>query len=335
MLHNFANELTVAAIVPYYDGATASLEERHTTAARFDTVDELIEWGEFDGAVVALPNDIGPGVATQLAKAGKHLLVEKPGAGSADDLRELVAAVEETGVAFQAGYMWRYDEAAERLQRMYADERFGKPMSIEARFTTSDVNRRGPGHYLFDRQISTGGFFNWLACHCLDLVPFISGQSIAAVTARVGVFGTADVSVEDGGVAIMELADGSLATFVGGYWIPRWAGAHAWTFRGSERWVEWDPGRAATGGALDIHGPMPQWNAMEEVFTLPVDTTPGYGGIRGLRTVQDWLGAIRSGGRPCRNTPRTMLATLELIDAIYESSRSGRRIECSLGSDAS
>ena len=64
---------------------------------------------------------------------------------------------------------------------------------------------------------------------------------------------------------------------------------------------------------------------MEETFSAPVDDVPGYGGRNGQRLVQDWLDAIQH-GTPCRNTPESTLATLSVIDAIYESSRTGRRV---------
>lgn len=331
LLLNFGDAVKITAIVPGFGGATTSLEERHADAARFDTVDELIAGGQFDGAIVCLANDVGPAAIARLAAAGKHVLSEKPVAGRADDVRQIVEAVEKSGVAYQNGYMWRYDELAGRLRDMIADGRFGKMISIETTYVTSDVNRRGPTHYLFDPDKSIGGFFNWLGCHHLDLLFYITGQAIVGVTSRVGKFGATDVEVEDGGVALLDLEDGGLCTLVGGYWLPRWAGESHWTFRGSARWVHWDPGRGGTDGILEIHGPQPQWYAMEETFTLPKDTTPGYGGRRGVALVQDWLDAARSGGRPCRNTPASTLATCQLIDTIYQASAEGRRIECRIG----
>ena len=57
VLLNLGDAARVTAIVPRFGGATASLEERHTGAARFESVEELINHGEFDGAIVCLPND--------------------------------------------------------------------------------------------------------------------------------------------------------------------------------------------------------------------------------------------------------------------------------------
>jgi predicted dehydrogenase len=47
--------------------------------------------------------------------------------------------------------------------------------------------------------------------------------------------------------------------------------------------------------------------------------------------VRDWLDCVRTGRRDNRNRAPSMLATLELIDAIYVSSREGRRVECRIG----
>lgn len=331
LLRGFGEELAITAIVPGFGGATASLEERLAGVPRFETVEELLARGEFDGAFVGLPNSAAPQTMAQLARAGKHILAEKPAAASAVDFRPVVAAVRESGVAFQAGYTWRYDECANRLRRMVADGQFGKLISTEITFVTSDVQRRDPEHYLFDPQASGAGFFNWLGCHQLDLLLYLLQQPVIGVTARVGVFGAVATEVEDGGVALLDLADGSLATFVGGYWLPRWTGESRWCIRGSERWVHWDPARGGTSGVLEVHGPMPQWFAMEEVFTTPADTSPGYGGSRGRALVRDWLEAARAGGRDCRNSPDTALATLEVIDTIYRASREERRIACRIG----
>ena len=101
--------------------------------------------------------------------------------------------------------------------------------------------------------------------------------------------------------------------------------------RGSQRWVHWDAARKGTNGVLEIHGPQPQWHAMEEVYASPEDKTPGYGGKKGLLLVQDWLDCIKSGRRDNRNSARGMVATLELLDAIHQSSREGRRVECHIG----
>ncbi len=294
---------------------------------------ELLGSGtRLDGALVCLSNADAPVAVKLLAESGVHVLAEKPIAGSTTAIQDALDAVTRSSVAFQTGYVWRDDGGAERLRAMVQDGRFGSLIHVEMALITSDVRRRGADHYLFDRERGGGGFFNWLACHWLDLLLYVTGRAVVGVTARTGVFGATPIEVEDGGVAILELEGGGLATFLGGYWLPRWAGESRWTIRGSERWVHWEPGRPGTGGVLDIHGPKPQWDAMDEVFTLPPDSTSGYAGSRGVACVRDWLDAARSGGsRRCRNTTASTRAVLELLDAIAQSSREGRRIACHIG----
>lgn len=325
LLTNFADELKVTAIVPAFDGATTSLEERYATLPVYETVDELIANAAFQAAIVCLPNIEAPAAIAKLASAGKHLLVEKPGARTAVEWKTAIEAIEKSDVVFQSGYLWRYDEGAERLRRMVEAGRFGRLISIEMTYVTSDIRRRGADHYLFNRQLCGGGFFNWLGCHYLDLLGFILGETVVGVTARTDVFAATPVDVEDGGAVILDLKNGALVNFVGGYWLPRWAGESHWTIRGSERWVHWKPAQGT--GVLEIHGPQPHWHAMEDVFHMPADNTPGYGGYRGVKLLRDWLHAIQSGGG-CRNTPRSAGKTLELLDAIYEATATGRRIEC-------
>ena len=327
-----SDELEITALVPAFENATASLEERHAQLPRFDSVEALLNDGGdlFEGALVCLPNNIGPDAVITLANAGKHILLEKPGAANAADARRMAEAVRGAKVAFQNGVMWRYDELTNRLRAMCAEGRFGKLISVEMTYATSNIFRRDPGHYLFDAEQSGGGYFNWLACHHLDLLLYLCGEDITGVTARVGVFGGIESEVEDGGSALLDLAGGGLATFTGGYWHPRWMNDVRWTIRGTQRWVHWDPGRAGTGGAIDIHGPQPQFMAMDEVFELPPDNVGGYGGQKMVDLLRDWIRCTREGG-DCRCTPESTLATLEVLDTIYEASKKGQRVECAIG----
>jgi predicted dehydrogenase len=333
MLANFAGQIDVVALVPAFGGAVASLEERFADLPRYESVEALLAGVPFDAALVALSNREGSDAIVQFTRAGKHILAEKPVAASAADARPIVEAVMASGIAFQTGYMWRYDDCIGRLRRMLQQGAFGQLISLEMTFATSDIARRGPDHYLFDPEVSGAGFFSWLACHFLDAMLYVVQRPVIAVTARTGVFGAVPVAVEDGGVAILEFEGGGIATFTGGYWLPRWAGESRWTVRGSERWVHFDANRPGTGGVLEIHGPQPQWHAMEEVFAAPADKLPGYGGERNFRLIQDWLDAVHTGRRDLRCGAGPMLAVLELIDAIYASSRDGRRVECRIGAE--
>src|SRR4030095_228207 len=122
----FAGQAEIVAFVPSFGGGTTSLEERYAEWPRFDSVTDLIQGAQFDAAVVCLSNHDGPPAIVELSRAGKHVLAEKPVAAGAWDGRSIADAVEKSGVAFQTGYMWRYDEIANRLRRMVEQGAFGK-----------------------------------------------------------------------------------------------------------------------------------------------------------------------------------------------------------------
>ncbi|MFM7594430.1 MAG: Gfo/Idh/MocA family protein, partial [Isosphaeraceae bacterium] len=322
------DEIEIVAFLTGFGGSTTSLEERNAGLPRFETVQDLIQWGDFDGALLCLPNNEVINTGCQLAEAGKAVLIEKPCAASANEWQSLANAIHTKRIAFQAGYMWRYDEGANRLRAMFAEGRFGKPIAIKLHWITSDVARRGPSHYLFDQGISGHGFFNWLACHWIDIVPWLTGQRVTGVMARVGNFGEAAIDVDDGGTVILELENGCQVTITGGYWLPRWAGEAGVSIYGSQRWLHWDPNRAGTAGHFEIHGPQPQFMAMNEDFSLPADSYKGYGGQKTLELIRDWVKSAR-GGETCRHPPATVREALRVIDAIYESSAEGRLIRLS------
>jgi predicted dehydrogenase len=76
--------------------AARELAEKHG-ARGFDGVDELI--AEVDALTFAVPPDVQVPIALQAARAGKHLLLEKPIALTVEDADALVAAVDEAGVS--------------------------------------------------------------------------------------------------------------------------------------------------------------------------------------------------------------------------------------------
>jgi len=69
LLLNFGDAIEIAAIMPGYDGALTSLEERYARVPRFDAVAALIAGGQFRGASVCLSNGCGPDAIVTLASA--------------------------------------------------------------------------------------------------------------------------------------------------------------------------------------------------------------------------------------------------------------------------
>jgi predicted dehydrogenase len=95
----------LAAVWGRDPAAAAALAAEHGAAAHTDFGAFL---ADVDVVAFAVPPHVQAPLAIQAARAGKHLLLEKPVALSADDADKLVAAVEEAQVASVVFFTWRF-----------------------------------------------------------------------------------------------------------------------------------------------------------------------------------------------------------------------------------
>jgi predicted dehydrogenase len=90
--------------------------ERFGVERRFTEVEALLAQGDVDAVLIATPLHSDPAIAA--ARAGKHVLVEKPMAHDLGEAEAMVAAAEEAGVVLMLGYMKRYDPGYQYGQRL-------------------------------------------------------------------------------------------------------------------------------------------------------------------------------------------------------------------------
>jgi predicted dehydrogenase len=84
----------------------------------------------YDGAVIASPAQTHVPIATRLAEAGIHLLIEKPLSVSLDGLDRLRAVVDENRLVAMVGYTLRSNPALESMREQLCAGRFGRPLQI-------------------------------------------------------------------------------------------------------------------------------------------------------------------------------------------------------------
>jgi predicted dehydrogenase len=135
------------------------------------SVAELLDRGRPDFAIVAVPTDEHLPVARELARAGVHLLVEKPLAATSADAAELIEAVRAAGVRAAVGHVERFNPALLAL-RARRDE-VGVAILIAP-------ERVGP----FPDRIRDVGVVKDLATHDLDLVRWLGGAPIGTLAAQ-------------------------------------------------------------------------------------------------------------------------------------------------------
>lgn len=331
-LEGFADRLDIVALYdrdpdvgrrlapPHHDPALRpSLGERYRDLPFESDLDALIAGHALDIALVTLPNVEAPAAIERLAAAGIHLLIDKPAARSAPEARRAFDAVERAGVRAVVGLTRRYAPAMQAARALVADGSVGPLVSAEAVFATSSVAVRAPDNLLFDPERSGGGILSWLGIHDLDTLLWLTGEPVVEVGAMAGRIAPG-VRVEDVISVALRFAGGAVGTVHHTYALPA---------RGYRTWLA----VRGLGASLELRGDDdlavltaggPDGGLLEDRRHFEVAPAAGYGAA-GRAAVVDLLGAIED-GRDTAAGGAALVAALRIIDAAYESVRSGRLV---------
>ena len=124
MIHarNFARGVAPGPAVALADPHSPTLRKRSASSSRdgyADYTDALAD-SRVDAVVVVTPTSLHKAIVLEAARAGKHVLCEKPMAMDVRECDEMIAACSAAGVKLQVGFMRRYDEsfraAKERIE---------------------------------------------------------------------------------------------------------------------------------------------------------------------------------------------------------------------------
>jgi predicted dehydrogenase len=203
---------------------------------------------------------------------------------------------------------------------MIQSGRLGKLLVTEAVFVTSSVAVRDPSNFIFDREETGGGILHWLGVHDIDQLLWQTGDRIVEVQAMAANVGGQPVDVEDAVSVALRYASGALGTIHYAYALPRTGSDGYLAFRGVNGSLKIAPSGNVTwlGGGAFADPTLTQ----ETVYTSRV--VPGYGAM-GAATIDDWLQAIAHNRAPAA-TGDDVIAALRVIDAAYESARTGQRV---------
>jgi len=124
--------------------------------------------------VATLNASLAP-LALAAVQAGKHVLVEKPGALNAAQLRQLRDAAQSAGVRVRLGYNHRYHPALRKARALLDEGRLGPLMFLRARY--GHGGRTGyDREWRADPQLSGGGELIDQGVHLIDLAGWILGD---------------------------------------------------------------------------------------------------------------------------------------------------------------
>ena len=175
----------------------------------YSEADSLFNSGEIDAIYIALPNDLHKQWAVRAARAGLHILCEKPMAVSARDCLIMIDAAKTANVKLMIAYRLHFEAANLRAVQLVRQGKLG-----DVRFFSSDFSMQVRDHNIRLRRAHGGGPLYDIGVYCINAARSTLGEE------PVSVFATATRSrdprfreIEETVVAVMRFKNERLASF--------------------------------------------------------------------------------------------------------------------------
>ena len=173
-----ARALQDASVVACVDSDLSrarNVAAEHPGSAALDDWRKAVASDEVDAVVVATPHDSLAPITRAAIEAGKHVLVEKPGARHVDELRDLPQIAARTGARVRVGFNHRCHRAFRKARELVDAGALGPLMFVRARY--GHGGRVGyEKEWRAQAAISGGGELIDQGVHIIDLARWFLGD---------------------------------------------------------------------------------------------------------------------------------------------------------------
>ena len=169
---------------------------------------KVVRRSDIDLVIIATTHDMLARIATEAARFGKHVLIEKPGARRADELEPVIHAAAQTGALVRVGFNHRYHRTFQKAREIFESGELGPMMFVRGRY--GHGGRPGyESEWRADPEKSGGGEAMDQAVHLVDLSRWFLGD-IASVRGSARTYFW-DMPVEDNAFLLLESTEGQTA----------------------------------------------------------------------------------------------------------------------------
>jgi predicted dehydrogenase len=304
-----------AELVAVADSDSARAESYATQfeiARWYSDGQELIDDPDVQVVYIATPNKFHHPFTLAAARAGKHVLCEKPFATSLEENQEMIEACMEAGVLLGVSYYRRFYPSVQRAKRMIDDGVIGRVTlaGIHAIHLLGEHHQPdlAPRHWLIEKDMAGAGVFQRAGSHRIDVLVYLLG-AVREVQAAIEKMGEG-YDVDDASVAVLRFESGAQG-FI----------AMHHTITGFETdWIE----ICGTKGRI-LLDPLDQCQVIvetsegREVFDDPVPESST------LPVIDDFVKAVETGSQAMCPAEEA-LKTNQVIYGGYRSSTEGRPV---------
>lgn len=141
---------------------------------------EIIESRDIDVVDIVTPNDSHAEIAIAAAKAGKHIMCEKPLARTADEARHIWHAARDAGVMHMVAFNYRHTPAVALAAKLIAEGRIGQVLNFRGTYLQDwSADPDSPLSWRFQKKVAGSGAVGDIATHVIDMARFLVGEIVA------------------------------------------------------------------------------------------------------------------------------------------------------------
>nr|WP_306812756.1 Gfo/Idh/MocA family oxidoreductase [Paenibacillus soyae] len=319
----------ITAITDAYLPLAQERAVQHGIPAVTATPEELIARSDVDAVVIGVPNQFHAALAVQAIEAGKHVLLEKPMGINSDAARQILQAADKSDRVVMVGHQMRWEAIPMAIKEQVERGELGKIYTAK----TGWFRRKGiPGWGTWFTRMdqSGGGPLIDIGVHMLDLALYLMGNpkpvSVYGSTYAefgpkrkgIGTWGKPNwdgiYDVEDLATALIKMEDGSTLSL-----------EVSWAVHMDTDNTPFVHLMGTEGGASYRGG---SGKLLTEKFNRPLETPltkPDNDEGERARLSRHFLECIQTGATPITSALTGFTNNL-ILDAIYESSRTGHEV---------
>ncbi len=199
----------IVAVASPTPGKAAQFAKEHGIPNAFNNYCDLLALKEIDVVTVAIPNDLHAQVTIDAARAGKHVICEKPLCKTLDEADQMIAECRKHGVLLLYAEELLFAPKYVRAKTLIDEGALGKV------FLAKQMEEHSGPHmpWFWDVKRSGGGVLLDMGCHSIEYTRWVLGKpQVKTVSATMGTFVHADKTQgEDHSVAVIEYEGNKMA----------------------------------------------------------------------------------------------------------------------------
>jgi predicted dehydrogenase len=147
----------------------------------YETYDNIKNNPDIDAVYIITPNALHKDAAIRVAKAGKHVICEKPMAINAKEGEEMIAACKKANVKLLVGYRMHFEPKTLEVIRMRKDGEFGKILFFQG---LSGFRIGDPTQWRLKKELAGGGAMMDIGIYSINGARYMVGEEPVWVTAQ-------------------------------------------------------------------------------------------------------------------------------------------------------